>query len=132
MPRGGLDKFHQVPGAPQKMSRLPSPPTTGNRKTGTLRQDGLSIASAEAGTFPQQNSDLAQLLHFPARIAACDRPNSISLLEALGGPLASVAAKPLMAPYCPQDKIGAPRFQQWLHFLGSPQDLPLEGHPPFS
>lgn len=51
MPRGGLDKFHQVPGAPQKMSRRPSPPTTGNRKTGTLRQDRLSIASADAGTF---------------------------------------------------------------------------------
>lgn len=59
-PRGGLDRFHQVPRAPQK-SWLPLPPTTGDHKTGTLRQGRLSIASAEAGAFPQQSPSLACL-----------------------------------------------------------------------
>lgn len=35
-PGGGLDKIHQFPRGPQKKSWLPSPPTTVNRKTGTL------------------------------------------------------------------------------------------------
>lgn len=38
-PGGGLDKIHQFPRGPQKKSWLPSPPTTVNRKTGTLQQE---------------------------------------------------------------------------------------------
>lgn len=85
--RGGLDKFYQVPGAPQK-SWLPSPPTTGDRRTGTLQRNELSIASAETGTFLQQSSNLEGLPHFPGWIPASTQqhPCSQKPLESQGPP----------------------------------------------
>lgn len=119
----------------------------GNHKQEPCIKMRLSIASAEAGTFSQQNSDLAQLPYFPAWIPACNSAASL-LLEV---PVASVAPKPSMAPYCPQDKICAPhcRFSNgstspahlrcfiWRHTLPSSNMpfcllvLPPDIHPPF-
>ena len=82
--------FREVfPRAPQK-SWLPWPPTMGDRRTGTLQHDRLSIASAEAGTFPQQSSNLAGLSHFPAQIPASSQQHPCSR-KPLGVPQVSLA-----------------------------------------
>lgn len=64
----------------------------GNHKTGTLQQDRLSIASAEAGAFPQQpptSHGSSTSLH-----GFLPTTQQQPLLKALGGPVASVA------PHC--------------------------------
>lgn len=65
----------------------------------------LSIASAGAGTFPQQDADLALL--------PTSMPDSCLLLSnslaprSRRSPSASEAPKPLMAPHCPEGVAAA-------------------------